>query len=63
VDKPVQRVGEVRRARLRTAVGDTAVANIDADEHVASVLRLLADNAWYKSELRLFRDSVCRDEG
>lgn len=45
MDKPVQRVDQARRARLRTAVGDTAVANIDADEHVASVLRLIAHNA------------------
>jgi len=42
VGSTVRAVDEALLARLRTAVGDSAAAHIDADEHVASVLRLLA---------------------
>jgi hypothetical protein len=42
VDGPMRVVDEALLERLRTAVGDSAAAYIDADEHVAAVLRLLA---------------------
>ena len=50
---PVWAVDEALLARLRTAVGDSAAAYIDADEHVASVLRLLAHAPGTKWELPL----------
>jgi hypothetical protein len=55
VDGLVETVDGARLARLRAAVGDTDFANINAEEHVASVLRLLAHTPGSaKSDLRLF---------
>jgi hypothetical protein len=53
VDRAVRAVDEALLARLRTAVGDSAADYIDADEHVASVLRLLAHAPGTKWESRL----------
>ena len=66
MERPVQNVDEALRARvdaallarLRAAVGDPAAAYIDADEHVASVLRLLAHTPGTKWERRLFESDA-----
>jgi hypothetical protein len=52
VDQPVRAVDEALLARLRTAVGDSA-PDIDSDEHVASVLRLLSQAPGTKWEPHL----------
>jgi hypothetical protein len=55
VDKLVETADGARFARLRAAVGDTAADDIDANEQVASVLRLLAHTpGTATSALRLF---------
>ena len=62
VDKPVQRVDEALLARLRAAIGDQA-PYCDVDEHVASVLRLLAHTPGRECDFRLFEvDAATKGE-